>query len=96
MDVCADNFSNAPCEEVPNDNATVIAAHCQQGTPTVEGAGEGHADTVQSAICLLTTQNTQLIFSPKVPTKASIWLQYKSVAGDLPLDSFARTILGEE
>lgn len=94
MDVCTDNFSNAPCEEVPNDDATVIAAHCQQGTPTVKGTGEGHADTVQSAICLLTTQTNT--FSPQVSTKDSVWLQYKSVAGDLPLDSFARTILGEK
>lgn len=53
--MCTDDFGDAPCEEVPNDNATVIAAYSQQGAPTVEGAGEGHADTVQSPICLLTT-----------------------------------------
>lgn len=57
MDVCADDFGNAPCEEVPDDDAAVVAAHRQKGAPAVEGAGQGHADTVQSAICLLTTHN---------------------------------------
>lgn len=52
--MCTDDFGDAPCEEVPNDNAAIIAPHSQQGAPAVEGAGEGHADTVQSAICLLT------------------------------------------
>lgn len=56
MDVCADDFRNAPREEVPDDNAAIVAPHRQQGPPAVECAGEGHADTVQSAICLLTTQ----------------------------------------
>ena len=55
MDVCADDFGDAPCEEVPDDDAAVIAAHGQQGAPPVEGAGEGHTDAVQSAICLLIT-----------------------------------------
>lgn len=55
MDVCTDDFGDAACEEVPDDDAAVVAAHSQQGAPAVEGAGEGHADTVQSAICLLTT-----------------------------------------
>lgn len=59
MDVCADDFCNAPREEVPDDDAAIVAAHRQQGPPAVECAGEGHADTVESAICLLTTQIRQ-------------------------------------
>ena len=54
MDVCTNDFGDAPCEEVPDDDSTIVAAHSQQGAPAVEGAGKGHADTVQSAICLLT------------------------------------------
>jgi len=53
VDVGADDFGDAPREEVPDDDASVVAAHGQQGAPAVEGAGEGHTDTVQSAICLL-------------------------------------------
>ena len=53
MDVCADDFGNPSCEEVPDDDPTIVAPHSQQGAPAVEGAGEGHADTVQSAICFL-------------------------------------------
>lgn len=55
VDVCADNFGNASCEKVPDHDAAIVAAHGQQRTPAVECAGEGHADAVQSAICLLTT-----------------------------------------
>ena len=55
MDVGADDLSDASCEEVPDDDAPVVAAHRQQGSPAVEGAGEGHADTVEGAICLLST-----------------------------------------
>lgn len=55
MNVCADDFGDAPCEEVPDDDAAIVATHSQQGAPAVEGAGEGHADAVQGAICLLTT-----------------------------------------
>lgn len=54
MDVRTDDFGDPSCEEVPDDDATVVAAHSQKGSPAIEGAGEGHADTVQSAICLLT------------------------------------------
>lgn len=60
MDMCADDFGDAPCEEVPNDNTAIIAPHSQKGAPAVEGAGEGHADTVQSAICLLTTHTKSM------------------------------------
>lgn len=55
MDVCTDNFGNSSCEEVPDDNAAIVAANSQQGSPAVEGARERHADTVQSAIRLLQT-----------------------------------------
>lgn len=53
MDVCTYDFSDSSCKEVPDDNAAIIATHSQQSAPAVEGAGEGHADAVQSAICLL-------------------------------------------
>ena len=53
MDMCTDDFCDASREEVPDDNTAVIASHRQQGAPAVEGTRERHADTVQSAICLL-------------------------------------------
>ena len=53
MDVCTYDFSNSSCKEVPDDNAAIIATHSQQRAPAVEGAREGHADAVQSAISLL-------------------------------------------
>lgn len=56
VDVCTDDFCNAPCEKVPYDDAAIVAANGQKGAPAVKCAGEGHADTVQGAICLLTTQ----------------------------------------
>lgn len=56
MNVCADDLSDSPSEEVPDDDAAVVAAHGQQGAPAVEGAGERHADAVQGAICLLNTE----------------------------------------
>lgn len=69
MDVCTDDFGDAPCEKVPDDNATIVAAHRQQGAPAVEGAGEGHTDTVQSAICLLTTQTATVETQASLCTK---------------------------
>lgn len=53
MDVSTDNLGDAPCQEVPNDDASVVAPHRQKRAPAVKGAGESHTDTVQSAICLL-------------------------------------------
>ena len=53
MYVGTDDLSDASREEVPDDDAPVVAAHRQQGAPAVEGAGEGHTDTVEGAICLL-------------------------------------------
>lgn len=66
MDVCTDDFGDTPREEVPDDDAAVVAAHGQQGAPAVEGAGEGHTDTVQSAICLLTTHKHTIKHSQRV------------------------------
>lgn len=57
MYVCTDDFGNAACQEVPDDNTAVVAAHRQEGPPAVEGAGEGHADAVKRSICLLTKAN---------------------------------------
>lgn len=62
MDVSADDFGDPSGQEIPDDDSPVVAAHGQQGPPAVEGAGEGHADTVEGAICLLKgakTHNTQ-------------------------------------
>lgn len=53
--MCTDNFGNAACEEIPDDDAAIVAAHRQQRAPAVERAGESHADTVQGAISLLST-----------------------------------------
>lgn len=53
MNVSAYDFGDAPGEEVPDDDAPVVAAHGQQRAPAIEGAGQGHADAVQRAIGLL-------------------------------------------
>lgn len=53
MNVGADDLGDAPGQEVPDDDAPVIAAHGEQRAPAVEGAGQGHADAVQRAISLL-------------------------------------------
>lgn len=58
--MCAYNFGDAPCQKIPNDNATIIAPNGQQSAPAVEGAGEGHTDTVEGAICLLIMQETKM------------------------------------
>lgn len=76
MDVCADYFGDPPCEEVPDDDAAVVAAHSQQGAPAVEGAGEGHADAVQSPIGLLSTgRDTEFSFlflKPEAHTEGGV------------------------
>lgn len=53
MDVSADDFGDAPRQEVPDDDSPVVAAHGQQRAPAVEGAGERHANAVQGPICFL-------------------------------------------
>lgn len=53
MNVSADDLGDAPCQEVPDDDASVVAAHRQKRAPAVKGACESHTDTVQSAIGLL-------------------------------------------
>lgn len=53
--MCTDNLGNAARQEIPDDDAAVVAAHRQQRAPAVERAGEGHADAVQGAISLLST-----------------------------------------
>lgn len=80
MDVRADDFCNAPREEVPDDDAAIVAAHGQQGPPAVECAGESHADTVQSAICLLTTQIRQTQSKTAAQPASSLQLSRKSTS----------------
>lgn len=53
MDVGADDLGDSPGEEIPDDDAAVVAAHGEQRAPAVEGAGQGHADAVQRAIGFL-------------------------------------------
>lgn len=53
MDVCTYDFSDSSCKEVPDDDPAIVATHSQESAPAVEGACEGHADAVQSAISLL-------------------------------------------
>lgn len=53
VNVGADDLGDAPGQEVPDDDAPVVAAHGEQRAPAVEGAGQGHADAVQRAIGLL-------------------------------------------
>lgn len=80
MDVCTDDFGNAPCEEIPNDNSAIVAAHSQQGAPAIEGAGEGHTDTVQSAICLLHMQkNTTQNYKKKLSGLKNIGIKINSM-----------------
>lgn len=53
VDVGADDLGDSPGEEIPDDDAAVVAAHGEQRAPAVEGAGQGHADAVQRAIGFL-------------------------------------------
>lgn len=53
MNVCTNYFSNASCQEIPDDDSTIITANCKQCAPPVKGASQGHADTIQSPISLL-------------------------------------------
>lgn len=55
MNVCTDNFGNAASQEIPDDDTAIVAAHRQQRAPAVKCAGEGHANAIQGAICLLAT-----------------------------------------
>lgn len=87
MDVCTDDFSDPPREEVPDDDAPVIAADSQQGPPAVEGACERHADAVQSAIRLLHTitrfQTTRETRSPDSSLSKSWDLQEPKLVAHL-------------
>jgi len=53
MDVRTNYFSNASCQEIPDDNSAIITANCKQRAPPVKGASQGHADTIQSSIGFL-------------------------------------------
>lgn len=53
MDVCTNYFSNASCQEIPNNNSAIVTANCKQCAPPVKGARQGHADAVQSSISFL-------------------------------------------
>lgn len=61
MDVCTNYFSNASCQEIPDDNSAIITANCKQCAPPVKGASQGHADTIQSSISFLKIKaNTEI------------------------------------
>lgn len=53
MDVRTDYFSDASCQEIPDDNSAIITANSKQSAPPVKGASQGHADTIQSSISFL-------------------------------------------
>ena len=53
MNVCTNYFSNASCQEIPDDDSSIITANCKQCAPPVKGASQGHADTIQSSISFL-------------------------------------------
>lgn len=53
MDVRANYFSNASCQEIPDDNSAIVTANRKQCAPPVKGASQGHADTIQGSIGFL-------------------------------------------
>lgn len=53
MDVCTNYFSNASCQEIPNNNSAIVTANGKQCAPPVKGASQGHADAIQSPISFL-------------------------------------------
>ena len=53
MDVSTTDPSNPSGHEVPDGNTAIVAAHGQQGTSSVEGAGESLAARVQDTIIVL-------------------------------------------
>lgn len=108
--MCTDNFGNATRQEIPDDDTAIVAAHRQQGAPAVKRTGEGHANTIQGAISLLSTH------TPHTPWHTNRlwwrqqlwmwgWLQelitgfchgHMNITsfGHLPLDSSAQMTLG--
>ena len=57
MNVCADDFGDASREEVPDDDSAIVTTDGQQRPPAIKGAGQSHADAVQSAIGLLSARS---------------------------------------
>ena len=53
MNVSATDPGDPSGHEVPDGNAAIVAAHGQQGTSSVEGAGESLAARVQDTIIVL-------------------------------------------
>ena len=53
MDVRIDDFSNSSCQEIPDDNTSVVAANGEQRATLVEDARDCHTDTVEGAIEVL-------------------------------------------
>lgn len=91
VNVGADDLSDAPGQEVPDDNAPVVAAHGEQRAPAVEGAGQGHADAVQRAIGLLRGTGSGSARKPLAAGREQgqgVWKR-----GRLPQGSSARRIL---
>jgi hypothetical protein len=50
LDPDLNNFSDAPGQEVPDDEAAVVAADGQECAVSVELAADGHGDAVQCAV----------------------------------------------
>ena len=53
MDMSIDGFGDTTSEEVPDDNASIIAADSQQRTAFVECTRHSNAGTVQLAVRIL-------------------------------------------
>ena len=50
MNVGGNDLGNAPGQKVPNDDAAIVATHCQQGSVLVEGTRYRQGDTIQRTI----------------------------------------------
>lgn len=108
--MCADNFGNAACQEIPDDDTAIVAAHRQQGAPAVKRTGEGHANTIQGAISLLSTHTPYTRWNTnRLWWRQQLWMwgwlqgliidfchgQMNITSfGHLPLDSSAQMTLG--
>ncbi len=56
MHMGADEFGDASSEKVPDDDASIVAPHSQQGALPVESTCHCYADTIQGSIEVLYVQ----------------------------------------
>jgi hypothetical protein len=47
------NFGDSSCQEIPDNESSVVAADGEEGTVPIELAAYGHRDAIESAIVLL-------------------------------------------